>query len=104
MILSRCLRILPCSRRGYTTMARFAWISWGRKKPKLDRYRAGGRGWKAAVFSGIERGEDLKPRGNQLESPLVGVVPPMFDQRGFWRSSDIWFPTPALHKRFPGLA
>jgi hypothetical protein len=76
------------------------------EKPNLDPYKPGGAEWKAAVISRIERVEDplARPRVNQRESPVAGVVPPLFDPRGFWRSSDIWFPTPALHKRFPGLA
>jgi hypothetical protein len=82
----------------------FGPISLWPEKPDLDRYKPGGPEWKAAVISRIERAEDLTPRVNQLESPVAGVVPPLFDPRGFWRSSGVWFPTPALHKRFPGLA
>jgi hypothetical protein len=82
----------------------FGPVSLWPEKPNLDRYKPGGPEWKAAVISGIERAEDHTPRVNQLESPIAGVVPPVFDPRGFWRSSDVWFPTPALNKRFPGLA
>jgi hypothetical protein len=82
----------------------FGPISLWPEKPNLDPYKPGGAEWKAAVISGIVRAQDHTPRVNQLESPVAGVVPPVFDPRGFWRSSDIWFRTPALHKRFPGLA
>jgi len=82
----------------------FGPISLWPEKPDLDRYEPGGPEWKAAVISRIERAEDLTPRVNQLESPVAGLLPPVSDPRGFWRSADIWFPTPALGKRFPGLA
>jgi hypothetical protein len=81
----------------------FGPISFWPEKPNLDRYK--GSEWKAAALSAIERAEDpLTPRVNELESPVAGLRQPVSDPRGFWRSSSLWFPTPALHKRFPGLA
>ena len=83
----------------------FGPVSLWPEKPDYDRYKPGSAEWKAAVLSRIDRVEDplARPRVNQLESPVAGVVPPLFDPRGFWRSGSIWFP-PALHKRLPGLA
>ena len=82
----------------------FGPISLWPEKPDLDRYKPGGPEWKAAVISRIERVEDFTPRVNQMESPVAGLLPPVSDPRGFWRSANVWFPTPALRKRFPGLA
>lgn len=67
-------------------------------------YVASSPEWKAAVIAQIRSESDHVPQVNQLTSPVAGAVPPQYDQRGFWWSSSVWFPTRRLSQVFPELA